>query len=204
MNSAEQEIEVKFYLRDLAALERRLKAAGGQLTRARQHETNLRFDLPDHSLAAGQRVLRLRQDDRAVVTYKGPAQAGAEVAVRQEIEFVVDDYQAARRFFEALGYQVVVMYEKYRTTYRLPGLEVVLDELPFGHFCEIEGGSGEAIHAAAESFGLAWEARIRESYLALFERLKARRGLNARHLSFADLQGIEVNAGDLGVEYGQP
>jgi len=32
-----------------------------------------------------------------------------------------------------------MMYEKYRTTFTIGSLEVVLDELPYGNFVEIEG-----------------------------------------------------------------
>ena len=44
------------------------------------------------------------------------------------------DFEAARRLLEALGYRLTVMYEKYRTTYHLRHLIVVLDEMPYGEF----------------------------------------------------------------------
>ena len=89
------------------------------------------------------------------------------------------NFEAARRLLEALGYRLTVMYEKYRTTYHLRHLIVVLDEMPYGNFVEIEGSSARAIHAAANQIGLRWEARSEMSYLALFEHLRAVRGLPA-------------------------
>jgi len=192
-----EEREVKFYLNHPAALEQRLLAAGARLLEERVHEINLRFDTPQGELTAAQRVLRLRQDRRAHLTYKGPAQPGSEVAAREEIEFEVSDFDAARAFLEALGYQVSVMYEKYRTTYALPQVEVMLDEMPFGWFAEIEGHQAEEIRAAALALELRWEARCTASYMALFERLKRRRNLTLPHLRFADLQGLSITAADL-------
>ena len=91
------------------------------------------------------------------------------------------------------------MYEKYRTTYALDDVLVVLDEMPFGNFAEIEGPAGESIHSAATKLGLDWEARILESYVFLFERLRQKRGWEFRDLSFANFAGKIVSPEDLGV-----
>jgi adenylate cyclase class 2 len=199
MNQSGREIEVKFYLSKPQAFAARLAAAGAELIQERLFELNLRFDRPDGSLSRAQQVLRLRQDNRARLTFKGPAAAGEAVSDRLEIEFEVSDFSAARRLLEALGYQVTVLYEKWRTTYRLGELEIVYDELPYGHFCEIEGPDEASIRRAASRLGLDWQARILPSYLALFERLKAHRRLPARDLSFAALAGLTVLPEDLGV-----
>jgi adenylate cyclase, class 2 len=164
----DQEIEVKFFVRDLAVVEQRLQALGAQRTAERVLETNLRYDTPAGDLTREQRVLRLRQDVGAVMTYKGPARAGESVSMRQEIEFQVSDFAAARRLIEALGYVIYMIYEKYRTTYTLGNLEIVLDEMPFGAFVEIEGPDGDQIQQAAAQLKLDWDARSSASYLALF------------------------------------
>ncbi len=198
MNRNDTEVEAKFYLGDPDGLRRRLEALGAVLAHPRVHEVNLRFDLPDGSLTRERRVLRLRRDSRAVLTFKGPTQPGAEVAVRQEIESEVADFDACRRLLEALGYQVSVMYEKFRTTYRLEEMEIVLDELPYGAFCEIEAADGDSIHRLAGQLGLDWAARITMSYLALFDQLKRARGWAIRDLSFDNLRGLTFSPEDLG------
>ena len=197
MNQQDQEIEVKFYLRDLPGLEEKIRAAGGTCVHARVHETNLRFDLPDSRLTSEGRVLRLRQDENAVLTYKGPSAVGSSVHIRQEIETTVGDFAAMQRILEALGYRVAVRYEKWRTTYRLGQLEIVLDELPYGNFCEIEGPDAETLQSTASLLGLDWDARIIESYLGLFWRLKASLNLAAEHLDFASFTGLKITAEDL-------
>ena len=197
----EQEIEAKFMVRDRQAVQRKLEALGGVLESPRVHEVNLRFDTAAGELAGGRKVLRLRQDSNAVLTFKGPAQTGQEVSVRQEIEFEVSDFAAARRLLEALGYHVAVMYEKYRTTYHLRHLVVVLDEMPYGDFVEIEGRSAREIHAAANQIGLRWETRSALSYLALFEEARLAHTLPESDLSFEALRGIPVSPADLGLRY---
>jgi len=200
MNPGDQEIEVKFYLSKPAEFAARLAAAGAVLVSERQFETNLRFDTADGQLTREARVLRLRQDNRARMTYKGPAAAGEPVSMRQEIEFGVSDMAAAQRLLEALGYRVSVMYEKWRTTYRLGALEIVQDELPYGHFCEIEGPDGASIQQGAGRLGLDWDARVTASYLALFDRLKLNRGIQGSQLSFTSLVGLSIAPEDLGVK----
>jgi adenylate cyclase class 2 len=202
----EQEIEAKFMVHDRQAVQRKLEALGGRQESPRVHEINLRFDTPSGELAAGRRVLRLRQDSRAVMTFKGPSQTGQEVSVRQEIEFEVGDFAAARRLLEALGYRVAVMYEKYRTTYHLRHLVVVLDEMPYGDFVEIEGRSAPDIHAAANQIGLRWETRSALSYLALFEQVRLAHNLPESDLSFTALKGLRITPDDLGLQYadGEP
>ncbi len=201
MAQADQEIEAKFMVRSRQAVQARLEALGAELAAPRVLEINLRFDTPAFELSAERKVLRLRHDSRAVMTFKGPARLGEEVSIRQEIEFEVSDFAAARRLLEALGYRVVVMYEKYRATYHLRGAVVVLDEMPYGDFVEIEGAGAVEIQTLAAELGLRWEARSALSYLALFEQLRAARGLPPSDLSFEALAGISASPADLGLEY---
>jgi len=199
MSATGAELEVKFYLTDLPGLEARLVSLGARLAHPRQHEVNLRFDTPAGDLSRASQVLRLRRDDEARLTYKGAGVVQQGVSRRVELEFTVSDFDAARAVLEALGYQVIWMYEKYRTTYALEGALVVLDELPMGNFAEIEAPDGESIQAAAQRLGLPWEKRILESYAVLFERLRQKLGLPFRDLSFANFAGIKVAPEDLGL-----
>ncbi len=182
-----QEQEVKFFVSDLAALEKRLLQAGARLKQARVFEANLRFDTPSGELTRAARVLRLRRDERVRLTYKGPSETSQGISDRKEIEFEASSFENAQAFLEALGYVVSVRYEKYRTTYLLGQAEVTLDELPYGDFAEIEAPGVEAIQGAAASLDLDWAARCAESYLALFGRLVGGQKLSARHLTFEEV-----------------
>ncbi|NPA30901.1 MAG: class IV adenylate cyclase [Chloroflexi bacterium] len=182
------EREVKFWVRDLARIRQRLEEEGARLVQPRGHEFNLRFDTPDRALARQHRVLRLRQDRGATLTYKGPGDPRAVVAAREEIEVPIGDFAAARRLLEALGYQVVLEYEKYRTVYAWGATQVMLDETPLGAFVEIEGPAVDEIRAVAAALNLRWEHRLTASYAALFERLRGRLTPAPRHLTFAALR----------------
>jgi len=134
------------------------------------------------------------------MTYKGPSQQREDVNMRQEIEFTVSDFSAARHLLEALGFQVAVTYEKYRTTYTLDEVEIVLDEMPFGNFMEIEGPDAASIQAIATQLGLNWETRCTESYMGLFRRVQDARRLPFRDLTFINFNTLKVAPEELAVK----
>ncbi len=193
-----QETEAKFYVRHPQELQRRIEGMHAKLADTRVHELNLRFDTKDGGLSRSGRVLRLRQDKRARLTYKDAERIPPGSLSRRELEVTVSDFGETRELLEALGYEVMFIYEKYRSTYELGDLEIVLDELPFGHFIEIEGKE-EQIRPTAEKLGLKWEAVIRDSYHLLFEHVRKARQWTFRDLTFDDLKNVRFSAGDLGV-----
>jgi adenylate cyclase, class 2 len=196
----EHELEIKLYLTNLATFQARLGEAGAQLICPRLHEVNLRYDTPDNALTKNYQVLRLRQDNAARLTYKGPGEIVGGVHDRREIEFTVDDFQAADHLLQALGYQVSLMYEKYRTTYTIMDVQVTLDEMPYGDFVEIEGPDAKSIQVVTQQLGLSWEARVLASYTSLFDHLKTTRNLEFRDLSFENFVGLQISPQDLGVK----
>ncbi len=197
-----QETEAKFYIQDLKKIELRLRELKAQLIQPRTHEVNLRFDDAEDGLRNAHRVLRLRQDDKARLTYKGPStEKEGGILSRREIEFVVEDFEIAREFLEALGYKVVVFYEKFRATYELNDIHIMLDELPYGEFVEIEGENTEAIRKIANLLGLDWNAMVKAGYHALFEQVAPKYNLDASQLSFAALEKVKITQGDLNVQY---
>ncbi|MEP0805191.1 MAG: class IV adenylate cyclase [Chloroflexota bacterium] len=196
-----QEIEAKFYVLDLERIGRRLQALEALLIQPRILETNIRFDLPDNGLRSEGRVLRLRQDSQARLTYKGGSVNQQGVLKRTEIEFVVEDFAKAKQFLEALGYRRLFYYEKYRTTYQFDQCHIMLDELPYGNFVEIEGLTAESIQITAEQLALKWDCAIPASYHVLFDRLcRKHPSLDPADLSFAALQGMNITAADLSVQ----
>ncbi len=199
MPAAEQELEVKYRVADLAALQARLEALGAALLQPRTFERNLRFDTPAGDLARSYRVLRLRQDTAARLTYKGPGEERSGARLRREIEFEVSDFTAAWHLLEALGYRVRVRYEKYRAVYRLGEVLVMLDELPYGDFAELEGEHPADLREASRRLGLRWEARLPESYLALFERARRVLGWDFSDLVFSRFEGMTDPLAPLGL-----
>jgi adenylate cyclase class 2 len=199
--SEDTELEVKFNLSGRQKMEERL-AGKAALRAPRVHEVNLRLDTPDHALLYTGRLLRLRQDTRSRLTYKGPGSEQGGARLRQELEFTVSDFDTTLHLFEALGYTIVLMYEKYRTTYELGEVEVVVDETPIGDFLEIEGPDGKSIRQAANELGLDWEKRILDSYTMLFEHTRASLGFKFRDMSFENFKALRVTPEELGVSPG--
>lgn len=197
-----QEIEVKFFVEDLEEIARRIAEAGGEFAISRVREVNLRFDKPDRSLTKAMQVLRLRKDFKSHLTFKGPSLGDETVSVRQEIEFEVSSFENAQKLLEALGYEMYLMYEKFRTTYTLRNVIVVLDEMPYGNFVEIEGPDADSIMQVAADLKLDWEARCTDSYTQLFRELKESHHLDVSQLSFADFEGLHFTAADFGLKPG--
>ena len=187
-----QELEVKFMVSALEPFIRRLQVLEAVQVQPPVHETNLRFDTPGGDLRQAQQVLRLRRDTQSRLTFKGAGQIVQGVSRRRELEFSVSDFDSAQAFLEALGYQVVWMYEKIRQSYLLDDVTVTLDEMPFGPFMEIEGPDGARIQAAAHKLDLDWEQRILVSYAVLFERVCRYLEVQFRDLSFDNFAGQVV------------
>lgn len=177
-----KEFEAKFYVRDLDAVRERIHAVGGKTAVERHLERNWRYDLPDRSLSESGAVLRLRDGPDNRLTFKRPIGAFEE---RREIELRIDDLPAAQALLEELGYQVVALYEKYRETLTDGEHRLMLDELPFGQFIEIEAPSLEEVESASARLGLLWELRVPHSYLDLYQRIRAKLELPSQEATFS-------------------
>lgn len=197
---AYEEREIKFYLQNLDAIRERVRMCGAKETRPRILERNLRLDTADRRLQKGGRLLRLRQDDQVWVTYKDNAQVEDGILARTEIEFKADDLAVAKKLFEALGFQVVVLYEKYRQVFKIGDVEVTLDELPFGNFMEIEASNNVLIEGVAQMLGLDWSKGILTNYLGLFEIAKRNADLPFNDLTFDNFEGLDLGYEILQVE----
>jgi len=200
MTKNNQEIESKFYVSNLAAIETRLVALGATCIAPRGFEYNLRFDNQAGSLQRQQKALRLRKSDDMRLTFKGPGERIGGALSRTEIEVVINDFDSAQKILEALGYRVIATYEKYRAMYTLGVSMITLDELPYGRFVEIESETPQEIQALAKELGLKPEAAIPASYLGLFTQLKSALDLPAKNLTFWEFENIHLTATDLGVE----
>ena len=191
------ETEAKFWVPELDDLRRKVLAAGGRPLTSRTLEHNERFDVPDGRLRRGGEVLRLRRDRECTLTYKRALSSAEE---RSEIEVRIDDLEAARAMLFGLGFVLIFIYDKYRQVLALDDTLIMLDELPFGSFVEIEGPSLQAIGRSAAALGLDWDRRVSRSYLSIYEVLRQRLGLPDEHATFESLASApELRPEDLGL-----
>ncbi len=154
------EIEKKYRLSEQQrlALVQRLPEIGANLV-GEEFEENVLYDGP--GLKGRNCVLRLRRiDGRAILTYKERLQGTSPIKRQREEETAVQDADGIHTILEALGYWPKAIYEKKRQTWRVDAVEVVLDELPFGLFMEIEG---EEIEIETIESKLAIEGLITEN-----------------------------------------
>jgi adenylate cyclase, class 2 len=148
------EIEKKYRLTDEQAgpLRRRLEDVGAAAGAGAEFEENVIYNGP--GLDPQKRVLRLRRKiGRAIFTFKERGASASAIKRQREDETEVSDADALVAILDALGYRPALVYEKRRETWRVGGAEVVLDELPFGLFVEIEGEEDEIL-AAEKLLGL--------------------------------------------------
>lgn len=162
------EVEVKVRVAALPPIRERLLALGAEAIQARARERNLVFDAPGRPLQERGILLRLRcAGGSSILTMKAPADGAPGYKVREETEIVVSDFAAAEKILRGIGFQPVFTYEKFRETYRLGGVLVMLDETPIGDFLEIEGVP-PAIDDAAARLGFCPADYITDSYRRLF------------------------------------
>ncbi|MDE2638417.1 MAG: class IV adenylate cyclase [Chloroflexota bacterium] len=196
MDDEWQEVEVKLHTPDLKAVKKSLEVAGALLAKPRVFERNIRYDRPDGALTAAGNVLRLRKDESVKLTYKADASVERGIVSRFEAEVEVYDFDTMDVILKRLGYDAALIYEKYRTAYTLDGAEIVLDELPYGTFTEIEGDE-TMIELVIEKLGLGACRRMEGIYMDIFGDVKARLGLDARDCTFEAFRGVDMGDSDL-------
>jgi adenylate cyclase, class 2 len=185
------EIEVKFRVRDLKALEAQLSQFGFRCKTPRTFERNILFDTPARELRATRQILRLRRyGDSWLLTHKQTTPNDSPVArhkERIETETVVEDGEAVASIFRVLGYTFTFIYEKWRSEWADTGGHCVLDETPIGLYAELEGPR-EWIDGMLTALKVDPADVTTLSYGRLFETWKEQTGRSAENMSFAEIQ----------------
>ena len=104
-----------------------------------------------NALDLNKSVLRLRRiGERAILTLKERLKTVADIKHQREDETEIADPKALGLILQGLGFLPHVIYEKRRMTWELSEVEVVIDELPFGLYMEIEGSAAGIQHVEQE------------------------------------------------------
>ena len=181
------EVEIKFRVADLPALEARLRTLQFRNVTPRTFEVNTLYDFAAGTLRQRGELLRIRRyGQQWTVTHKSGGSA-ERYKTRVETETGVTDGEALARIFGSLGLEPTFVYEKYRSEWSDSQGYVVLDETPIGDFAEIEGPP-QWIDRTAEALQVADSQYITVSYAALFDRWKHDTGLGVRDMTFAEVQ----------------
>lgn len=170
MNKENRESEIKLAIQDLAAVSEILKQLAAVLKQPRHFEDNVVFDTQTRELRQSGLLLRIRTTDQnaeATLTFKGKASVLENVKHRDEIECAIANVEQFKRILSGLGYEPTFQYQKYRTIYRLAGIDVCVDETPIGNYYELEGDPHD-IHEYAKKLGYSRDQYITDSYAGLY------------------------------------
>jgi len=179
------EVEIKFSVADVSALEERLRSLGFDLETPSTHELNTLYDTSDGKLRKSGQLLRLRQyGDKWTLTHKARGRKGIH-KTREETETQVADGQSVHSILLALGYLPAFQYEKYRAEWSDAEGHVVVDRTPIGNFAEIEGPP-DWIDSTAERLGVEPKQYITKNYAELFVEWKRRTASRANAMTFAE------------------
>ena len=184
------ETEVKIRVLDREAFERKLPPLGFARVTVRTLERNTLYDTPDRRLRSSRQILRIRHyGSKWVVTHKSIPSGQTEEGPhknRVETETVIEDGPVLGKIFEALGFNPVFVYEKWRTEWADQQGHCVLDETPLGLYAELEGPS-EWIDATAERLAIRETEFITLSYGRIFELWRDQVCSQAKNLTFAEI-----------------
>jgi adenylate cyclase class 2 len=194
------EIEVKLRVADIHATARAIKALGA-VSHGRVFEQNTLYDTPRSDLRRRGWLLRVRMETsakhgaslgrmrRVLLTSKAPrrqahgTRKSPRYKERAEREVVADPSRAWPASLAALGFKPSFRYEKYRTSFRLRGLHMDLDETPVGEFLELEG-QPRAIDRVARALGYTPADYIRGTYWDVYAADCRRRGREPKNMVF--------------------
>jgi adenylate cyclase, class 2 len=183
-----QEVEIKFQVADLRGLARKLRGAGFRPITPRTREMNTLYDLPGNVLRNRKELLRLRQYGSSwKLTHKSGSKRERHSS-REELETSVEDGPTMHKILQALGYSPSFRYEKFRAEWTDGKGQVVVDETPIGHFCEIEG-KARWIDATAKKLGVKREHYITKNYATLFSDWKQEHNNHATEMTFKAVKG---------------
>ena len=172
------EIEKKYRLTlaERRALEKRMRELGYKPKPVEFEENTI---YRGGKLRFGRRALRLRRvNGDAILTHKERIPTKSSTKHQNENETRVSDPNAIHEILQSLGFSPALVYEKRRTRWQVGKAKVVIDELPFGLFMEIEASEKEIARVENLIGAQACEA-VSATYPSMTAKLgkKARQGI---------------------------
>jgi adenylate cyclase class 2 len=177
------ETEAKLQLKSPFKLRDQLRAAGASFE-GRVLEKNWLYDRRERTFTSADKLLRLREDRRLTLTFKGPRQ-DSEFKKREEIELEFPSGSPAHSLLDAVGLVQWLYYEKVRETWRLGAAEIVIDELPdLGLFVEVEAPTEAEIDGIVRTLKLP-RRYVNSTYVEMLVEQGKRMGRYSREFKFS-------------------
>lgn len=153
------EIEAKFINVNHDDLRAKLKVLGAECVQPRRLMKRKNYDFRDKRLERIGGWVRARDEGRGKVTMSYKQLTDRSLTGTQEIEIVVDNYEKAVAFIEAIGMQVKSVQETKRESWLLGEVQIELDEWPWVKpYLEIEGPDESSVKKVASQLGFDWSA----------------------------------------------
>lgn len=151
--SAKIEIEAKF-IQIPADFRDRLRAAGAMCVKEERLMRRRNFDTPDRQLLKKNGWIRVR-DEGGKITLSYKQLQDRTITGTQEVNLVVNDFDAACSFLEATGFASYTYQETKRESWKLGETEIEIDTWPWiPSFVEIEAADEATLWAVVEKLGL--------------------------------------------------
>ncbi len=177
------EIEVKYLVTDVPSIRRQIVEAGAE-SLGRFFETNIRFEDEENSLKPQKKLLRLRQDRKATLTFKSEIpNIDSRYKILKELEVQVESFDTMRIILTSLGFHEAQVYEKWRETFRAGNALICIDEMPYADFIEIEGSTTD-IDNLSKTLGFSPTQIITANYLEIFAYMKHMENLGFNDVTF--------------------
>jgi len=125
------------------------------------------FDTSFDSLKKKNLILRLRQKDNCnELTLKQKVESN-DMKINKEYEVLVNDFKIAKQIVEILGYKVINIFHKHRTSYKLNDARFEIDtpkDMKIPCFLEIESDNKKTVEKYIKLLGFRMNDALNYTY----------------------------------------
>jgi adenylate cyclase, class 2 len=154
------EIEAKFLDIDVKTIRSKLREIGANQVSKEKTMKRKIFDFNSGKLADVGAWVRLRDEGgKITLTYK--LLSDKSIYGTQEIEVLVDNFQATEEMLKKLGLEVISSQENKRESWKLDNVELEIDTWPWlPTYLEIEAATESGVKDTAQKLGLSWNEAV--------------------------------------------
>jgi adenylate cyclase class 2 len=175
----ENEIKISLSKEDLVELVKTLKELKAEKEFCVQQITN-RFDTANQSLESRGVFLRTRTGEINTLTLKRKISGGDNnIKSREEIEIDLnskEEVYTLNKIINILGFEKLLIMEKYRMQWSFNDCKIAIDELPFGFYVEIEGEK-DNLFKVSDILKLNRSDSLTSTYWDIFRGYKEKNGI---------------------------
>lgn len=164
-----KEIEVKILEVDPEQIRKKLEEIGAKKTAEGIMKSTL-FDTEDGKMKEGNQTLRLRKwNGKTEFCFKKKGES-KEFKQKEEIETFVEDFDAASKILNGLGFTNTRYFEKKRESYELGNIHFEIDTYPgIPTFIEVEAPTQEEVKKGVELLGFTMDKTTSMNAVAIIE-----------------------------------